>query len=113
MSHRSHEKHIKKQKAEILETAEKILSDSIDIIEGCRKINTLWLQTGLPEDESYTFFDIVNSETETFPKGFIRKFCTKGYLKEQAQEEKDYLNQFLDEVKEECKKIIERLKPSK
>lgn len=108
MNDLNHEEYVEMNKSEILSIAKKIIKKEIDIIEGCRKISGLWFEAELPEGDSYDFFELVDSDTDDFPKGYLREISSEEYLKEQDQREKEYLEHFEKDIEEECQKLIEK-----
>ena len=99
---------LERKRAEIVNLAKKIIKKNIDIIEGCIEIKWLWLDAELPENDSYNFFTLISSDTDTFPKGYLREISSEEYLKEQDKKEKEYLKKFEKDIEEECQKLIEK-----
>jgi len=95
-----------KQRKELVNTARKIVYDKIDIIEGCRIINSLWHAASLPETDNYYFFEGIDSESEEFVKGDIRKNFSIEYLKKVDEEEENYLKDLIFHIKNVCEDII-------
>lgn len=100
--------HIDRQRREISNIAKKMLQKNFDLIEGCIEIRNLWLEAELPLDESYNFFTLIDSDTETFPNGYLREICSKEYLSIQDKKKKKYLEVFEKKINEECQKLIEK-----
>lgn len=108
MSYISHGEYIEIQREKIIEIASKIVKKEIDMIEGCRTIYRLWFEAEFPEDDSYSFFDLIDDDTETFPRGYLREISSEEYLKEQDQKEKEYLASFEEDIRKECQALIKR-----
>jgi len=102
----THEEYVYNTRQDIVTIAQNIIKKNINIIDGCIKINALWDEAELPHDDSYYLFVLIDSDTDTFPRGYLREICSEEYLKEQDEEEKNYLKAFEKDIDEECQKLI-------
>jgi hypothetical protein len=108
MNDKNDNDYVTMKRSEIIKTAKEIINKQIDIIEGCRKINGLWVAADLPEDDDCDFFELIDSDTDAFPKGALREMCSEEYLKDQDYKEKEYLEDCQKAIEERCQRLIEK-----
>ncbi|MCB1655164.1 MAG: DUF2489 domain-containing protein, partial [Pseudomonadales bacterium] len=78
---------------ELVLVAKSMLDGSLNLIEGVREICELRKATNDPEDELFFSIRAIDSETEHFPIGRVRKECSGPFLKRADLEMKNYLSE--------------------
>jgi hypothetical protein len=95
------EEQIVKIKSEIIEMADKMMADQMDLIEGCRRITSL--QSKLNNfDDVFLVFRGIASETYDIPIGAERNTWSKEYLAKSDLEKKDYLRKVEKQILNAC-----------
>jgi hypothetical protein len=69
----TNEPEILRAQSEIVSTARGMLLGAIGIVEGGRRLITISHALGLDRDPDFTFFVGLNSETDHFPLGEVRR----------------------------------------
>ncbi|PAU75815.1 hypothetical protein CK501_16490 [Halovibrio salipaludis] len=91
----------------IIEICTSMIDGEINLIEGCRKLVSLRHRTGEPENEIFSPLRAVDSETDHFPIGGMREYCSKEYLEVSDREVADYLDEVQPQIIEACKRIVD------
>lgn len=103
-----HDDYLGKQRNEAINTAQGILSGFVEPVEGIRKINKIRFDfEEIPEFDSFVGLD---SETDAFPRGDVRKRYEKSFLEDLDKEARQYLTQSKEIIEEACKRLVEALK---
>jgi hypothetical protein len=95
---------------EITNTCLLLENDSIDFIEGCRKVVSLRNRYDLAEDLSFSPFVGVVSETDDYPDQSVRENFSKDYLERIDKEITDYILQVRPSIIEACSILVEKYK---
>ncbi|MGL4825487.1 MAG: hypothetical protein ACRC4G_04755 [Alphaproteobacteria bacterium] len=93
-------------KNRILNLIKLIINDQIDFIFAIRNILYLWQNSEIEKTDFFYFFVGIDSETESFLKGDVRKGYSVEYLEKIDHEEKIYLSQIKKEIQKICSKNI-------
>ncbi len=99
-------------KKHIVETAQKMLDGDIHLIIGCRIITGLSCRTENSNDKIFNTFLALDSETDHLPLTVSPDLCDPEYLKRVYKESDRYLSLASDDIKNACRAIINRFKPS-
>ena len=94
---------------EIVETATAMLSGTLDLVMGCRRLCEL--RHMMVASDSELFLPIIGfeSETDCYPVGSIRDRCAANYLQRVDRELQDYVKRAGPAVLAACKRIIDSL----
>ena len=92
--------------SEIVNLANEILEERIDIIEGCRRLSVLRYRIDGYNDE-FPPFRGVASETDDFPIGEERNTWSSEALARMDSEREAYVIQIRKPVMQACKRLIE------
>ncbi len=65
--------------AEILDVAEAMLSERLDLVTGCRRLNKLLRKMGVP-NPAFGAIAGFDSETDYYPQGEARRHYSQEYL---------------------------------
>lgn len=93
---------------EIIDTCSQLMDESIDFIEGCRKLVSLRSQHGLEEDLNFSPFVGVVSETDDYPDKSVRENFGKDYLERIDREIMNYVLDARPSIIEACSILIEK-----
>jgi hypothetical protein len=93
-------------KAEIVATAQAMLTGETGLIEGCRRICKLRHEVGDPENPVFLPIRGIESETDHFPLGEVRKQYAPDYLKRLDDEMRRYLAEAQEDILSACREII-------
>ena len=77
-------------KLEIKQIAEKLVNNSIDLIEGCRKISSLSYELERL-DHAFLFIQAVSSDSDIFPLGKVRDTCSLEHLADLDIEKEEFI----------------------
>ena len=95
------------KRLELLSIANKVLHGQINPIEGIRKINALRYDIGDSENEVFLPIRGIDSETDHFPLGTVRKNWDIVALKEIDDEMESYLLKAKNDIFQSCQEIIQ------
>jgi hypothetical protein len=96
-------------KREVVEVAQAMLSGSLDLVTGCRKLCELRHQIGASESDVFLPIIGFESETDDYPLGPARASFGKDYLEKLDQETQAYVERARPGVLAACTRIIESL----
>lgn len=94
-----------KEKAELVAVANAMLDGKVNLIEGCRKICNLRDSVD-PDNDVFMPIEGIESETDHFPLGELRKQCTPDYLQRMDAEMERYLLDARNDIHNCCREII-------
>jgi hypothetical protein len=103
----THEEYIEKKRCEAIAVVQGILLGAIDPIDGIRKLNQL--RVNFEQISAFDCFVGMDSETDDFPRGEIRKRYEKLFLERLDEEARLYLDERKDIIKDACKTLVEAL----
>lgn len=81
-----------------------------NLLEGCRDIYSLRMNTPLPDDEIFSPFIAIVSDMDYVPADKARENFGKEYLKRVDNESKDYLDALNESILLACNQLIEELR---
>lgn len=90
----------------VVSVATAMLHGDISLIEGCRKISGLRYNVSNPDHEVFLTIRGVDSETDHFPIGDLRKQYAPEYLQRLDKEMEDYIARVRDNIIASCHEII-------
>lgn len=93
--------------ARIVSVAEAMTQGSMHLIEGCRTICRLLSHMEGPEAEVFLAIRGIESETDHFPLGDVRKECAPDYLKRMDSEMGRYIEGAREDILDLCHEIIQ------
>jgi len=93
---------------EAIQIAREMLNGNMHLILGCRILRNLSLKSGLYEDNIFTPFIAVDSETDHFPIGKMRDLCDLDYLKRVDVEINEYLDIERPYIITSCQNLINK-----
>ncbi len=94
------------KRSELVDVATAMLEGRMNLIVGVRKINALRHAVQPPDHEVFMPIRAVESETDHFPLGEIRKYCAADYLQKMDEEMNRYLVNAKQDIFSACKEII-------
>jgi hypothetical protein len=96
-----------KEKMVIL--AQQIIDGSMDIIDGCRRMTYLNIEEKIRnEDTDFLTLRGIESETDEFPIGEVRKHYHKRSLEKLDKELNEYIEQVRPTLLKACKNLISK-----
>ncbi len=102
----SHQKIDESKRNELIAVANAMLDGEINLIEGVRKICSLRHAIGDPENDVFMPIRAIESETDHFPIGELRKQCSDDYLQRVDNEMQRYLAEAKEYIFTVCQEII-------
>jgi len=90
----------------ISDAAQKILSEELGIVEGCRLLSQLRARLDDPTNELFDTFVAVASETEDLPLGELRSQWSKESLARIEARVNAYINRMREIVLEDCRVLV-------
>lgn len=93
-------------KAHLISTADAMLQGRLQLIEGCRRIWHLSHELGDPDNPVFLPIRAIESETDRFPLGEVRKQYAPEYLREIDKEMQRYLDGAREDILNSCREII-------
>lgn len=93
----------------IVETARAMMSGSLDLVTGCRRLCDLRHRVGASDSELFRPIIAFESQTDDYPLGAVRSFCEENYLKQLDEQMDAYLADASQAVLAACRRIIESL----
>lgn len=94
------------RRQELVELANSMLRDEINLIEGVRRICVLRFAIEDPANEVFLPIRAIESETDAFPLGAMRLNCSAEYLKRADSEMAIYLADARDDILRACREIV-------
>lgn len=91
---------------ELIKTARAMLTEELGLLEGCRKIAALRLETPDVESPLFDTFRAVASETDHLPIGDVRKLASSAHLRRADQEASEYLMRATPRILSACESLI-------
>lgn len=104
--------HQEQMKKEAIAIASSMIDEEINLIEGCRLISSLRHRIGDPDNKIFIPFRSVDSETEHFPLGEMRKMYDIEYLRKVDTEMEEYLIDAKPDIIKACHELIKELSKS-
>lgn len=92
---------------EIVQTAMAMVSGSLDLVTGSRRLCALRHDIGASESELFESIIAFESDTDVYPVGDARVHYNQSYLQQLDQELEEYINESKPAVVDACKRIIE------
>ena len=90
----------------IIKIAEEMIIDKTNLIEGCRLLSRLSLDTDESESDFFWFIRGIDADTDDIPIGEARKKWSIQKQLEFDKQEKEYLLKKKKSIIEACQKII-------
>jgi hypothetical protein len=100
----------KNRECELIHVAKSMIDGEIDLIEGVRKICFLRNYTKFPDSKIFIPIRAIDSETDHFPIGEMRKFCSMEYLRRMDEEMYVYISNMKGEILKCCSEIVRFLR---
>jgi hypothetical protein len=97
---------ISAKRHELVAVAAGMLAGGINLIDGMRRICKLRFAIEDPENEVFLPIRAMESETDSFPLGEMRSYCSEDYLKQADAEMKIYLADAGDDILQACREIV-------
>ena len=99
-----------KSRKEIVDACLLMVNDQIGFIEGCRNVVSLRNQFSLTEDQDFSPFVGVTSETDDYPEQSIRENFSESYLKRVDEEVSSYISIVRPSIIDACNILIAKYK---
>jgi hypothetical protein len=97
---------VKEADRKIVDVAQAVLTSELHPIQGCRNIARLYLDSSFPEHEAFVFMRGIDSQTDHFPLGEVRKLCAPDYLKQRDAEIESFLADERENILASCREIV-------
>lgn len=94
-------------RSELMAVALAMIGGHIHLIEGLRKICTLRYDIDELNNDVFNPICGMESETDHFPLGEVRKYCDASYLQKMDEDLRHYLDDAKDDIIKACKDIVE------
>ncbi len=96
-----------KEKNELINTLNMIISEKINMLEGVRNIVHLRHNADLKDKEIFDYFIAIDSETDHIPLGKAREHWNKDALKNIDAELDEYIKGSIKDTKKACMELLE------
>lgn len=93
--------------AKIVRVAEAMIEGKMQLIQGCREICGLLSHTLEPERDAFLAIKAIDSETDHFPLGDVRRECAPDYLKRMDCEMDRYIEAAREDILHVCHELIQ------
>jgi len=93
-------------RARIVSVAEAMIQGDMQLIQGCRTICGLLSDTSESEREAFLAIRGIESETDHFPLGEVRKECSPDYLKRMNAEMERHIEAARRDILDACRELI-------
>src|SRR5579859_7742704 len=90
--------------------ASEIIQKKINLVEGVRALEHLLVTLKIDMDEEFLTIKAVDSESDVFPMGSVRKHWNPEKLKELDKERIEFEKFYENGVFEACRKLVEKFK---
>lgn len=94
------------KRAELFATAKAMLDGGIHLVEGCRVICRLCHQMGEHDNSLFLPILAIESDTDQYPLGDVRRKYNGLYLQRLDQELGEYLDSATPVIHEACRRIV-------
>lgn len=94
------------KREELVDVATAMIDGKMSLIEGTRKICSLRHAVEDRDNEIFLPIRAIESETDHFPLGLMRKNCSREYLERMDNEMQSYLAEAKDDILAACKNIV-------
>lgn len=92
---------------ELIDLAQAMLDGKLDLIDGTQTICYLRRVISDPDNEIFLPFQLIESDTDRYPRGTARARCEEKYLKRVDRELAEYLRDAKQDIIDGCKNILE------
>lgn len=103
----SEDQEIERSKARVVEIAQMMLDGRIHLLEGVRKLGSLWFDIEDRENSAFLTIVGIDSETDHLPLGAVRAHWAKSALDIKDQEINAYLERNKDDIFSACKELLD------
>ena len=104
----TNETEILRAQSEVVILARSILSGTLGIVEGSRRLCSLGHALGVDRDPDFTFFVAVDSETDHLPVGEVRRHWAADALRRTDEELRACESFYRDRAVRVCQSLIQR-----
>lgn len=94
------------KRAELIEVATAMIDGRMHLIDGCRRLTALRHEVENPDSEVFMPIRAIDSETDHFPIGDVRKQCAPDYLERVDEEMGRYLADAKEDILTACQEIV-------
>ena len=91
----------------LVSIASDIADGNLDFVAGLRLIVGVWKDAGQPAGECFDVLRALESDTDHFPVGEVRRHCTIEYLAAADAEKEQYFLKCRDDLLAACSEIIQ------
>ena len=96
-----------KEKDELINMLNLIISEKINMLEGVRNVVHLRHNIDLTDKEIFNYFVAIDSETDHIPLGKVREHWNKDSLENIDVEMNEYIEDSIEDTKRVCVELIE------
>jgi hypothetical protein len=93
----------------MLEIARGMLDGSVDLIEGCRNLTAFHADASLPQSAAFDVLCGIESETDDYPIGEVRKSYSSELLERLDRDVAKYIDDARPAVLDACRQIIREI----
>jgi hypothetical protein len=93
-------------RTELVAVADAMLKGELQLIEGCRRICSLRQKVEDPENPAFLSIRGVESETDHFPLGDMRRQYASDYLAKADEEMNRYMTDAREDILAACREVI-------
>jgi hypothetical protein len=104
----THEEWVAAKRRELVVLAQSMLVGEVHLIEGVRRLCNMRFDVGDPDNELFLALRSIDSDTDDFPLGEMRKQCSAEFLKRKDIEMQNYLDGMHNDIRCTCIEIIRR-----
>jgi hypothetical protein len=104
----TNEPEILRAQSEVVSTARGIVSGTIGIVDGARRLTKLGHALGVDRDPDFTFFVGVDSETDHLPAGEVRRHWAADALRQTDEELRECEAFFRADALRVCQSLIQQ-----
>jgi|SRR5687767_1619764 hypothetical protein len=104
----THEDYVRSKRAELARVADHILSDRIDLVEGCRQLVFLASGAEIGQDEDLDTIRAIESDLDHIPPDSSRSHYSGEYLRKIDRQKEAYLARTREDIMEACGRLAAR-----
>ena len=94
--------------SDVVAVARSILSGSIGVVAGARRLSRLRFDVRAEDDPDFTFFVGVDSQTNHLPVGEVRRHWSADALRAKDEELRDYEASVRERAFEMCRSLLQK-----
>ena len=109
MNGKSQQEYIDSVRAKVAQLARGMLDGSVNYLEGANRLSVLQHDAGVADDDQdFTVFALISSETDALPIGNVKKHWAEEALKRNAQKRNESIKWAKEMSEKHCEALVRR-----